>query len=144
MEKKIENYLHLYLGCECEIKGQPNAILGAVGIKSGEQVIVRWPKDDEWSYADVTEVKPILRPLSSMTEEEMKEFASIQREGITKIKFEKGKIWSFVDHEGFYKWHPHSLDTPTPEQFCYLLSKHFDLFGLIDAGLALSTTDKSK
>jgi len=51
---------------------------------------------------------PILRPLSDMTEEE---------------KIESGKLYKHL--------------SPNYEQFRWLLSKSFDLFGLIDAGLAI-------
>lgn len=117
MEKKIEDYLHLYLGCEIKI-GDQIEILDAVG-QSGEFESLYKGHLRNFYHISVG-VKPILRPLSDMTEEE---------------KFEIQQISGWVDYnhyinQGFCK----------PEVFKYLLSKSFDLFGLIESGLAIDKT----
>jgi hypothetical protein len=70
MEKKIEDYLHLYLGCQVKIYN-----LHSVGkfhcIDKLGKIIVDF--DDYSKSCLMHEVKPILRPLSDMTEEERSE-----------------------------------------------------------------------
>jgi hypothetical protein len=82
--------------------------------------------------------KPILRPLSDLTEDILKgikrmmlvDFKYIDRDGIQSIHFPKGNIcitsinYEIVDEcsLGFYN---------------YLLKHHFDVFGLIEQGLAI-------
>jgi hypothetical protein len=65
--------------------------------------------------------KPILRPLSDITEEEKIECV---------LLFDDQFI---LGQDGKYAWRA----TFFPSMFKYLLSKYFDLFGLIEAGLAI-------
>lgn len=73
---------------------------------------------------------PILRPLSSMTEEEKKEM---------KERFDVKKLYVIdVDGHLFVCEDLGTRTVPIPEE-CrqWLLSKHFDLFGLIEKGFAV-------
>jgi hypothetical protein len=105
---KLQDYLHLYIGCDCKdnvtgvIRKLHTVYMESVGRQvyelSKDGIVLRF-------YAE--EFKLLLRPLSDMTEEE-----------------------SLQDF-------PHK---PTSTERCaevtrWLLSKHFDLFGLHDAGL---------
>jgi len=107
MENKIEDYLHLYLGC-----------LGITsnGHKEGELTLtpdlLRHILLKQWHYP----FKPILRPLSSQTREEQLEELSLS------------KSWG---------------EQITGAEHCaritaHRLKKSFDLFGLIEAGLAIA------
>lgn len=121
--KEIKDYLHFYIGCEVTIEGHKNAILGAVGVGHGKQVIIRWPLEDEWSYADIGEIRPILRRLSDMTEEEEAEMVKTQDD----VKLDGyPQITLMVDSGHTFRW---------------LLSKGFDIFNLIDSGLAIDAKD---
>lgn len=75
-------------------------------------------KNDVWAK----ECKPILRPLSSMTDEEQIELKSIQ---------ENGPILD-LNHI--------MLPNQTFKRGLYLLSRHFDLFNLIPTGQAIDAT----
>ena len=121
--KDLKNYLHLYLGCEviCFLNSENPAVKPVKAILCAEN----HNKHGFISLnaALVVHAKPILRPISDMTEEEARE----------------GEIWGV--------WHDVNLmgeDWDTfgfsPHNFKHLLSKGFDLFGLIEAGLAI---DKS-
>ena len=112
MKKELKDYLHLYLGCEIDISGQ-REILDSVA-KSGQ--IETLFRGYLRNYRDLSDedIAPILRPLSDMTDEEAQEVYTI-----------KGKN-AFNNFEG--------------ETTKHLLSKHFDLFGLIEAGLAIDKT----
>ena len=99
--KDIKDYLHLYLGCEAMLTFKNGNI---------EKVtITTLPVEKPERF------KPILRPLSDMTAEEMLECSSLKTMG--------------------------TLFQIMGETTKYLLSKHFDLFGLIEAGLALDKTN---
>jgi hypothetical protein len=91
---------------------------------------------DDWVYYDnrscfhgnnssIEEQKICLRPLSDMTEEEL--------EYILDIGEHQSRIYGV--EEFIAGWKAFGSET-----FRYLLSKHFDLFGLIESGLAIDKT----
>ena len=69
------------------------------------------------NLVDINTVKPYLRPMSSMTEEEKKEYAKLL----------------FADLGGVYEDYYKAID--------YLLKNHFDYRGLIEKKLAISTEE---
>jgi hypothetical protein len=120
----IKDYLHLYLGCTVEI---PDSLIQKHGLVKSTR------KATFLGFADYHRlesrvgfragpegrvstffIKPILRPLSDMTGEEKSQSGIIYKgSGVLETHFESMR---------------------------YLLSKHFDLFGLIEAGLAIDKT----
>ena len=72
-------------------------------------------------FQDLNELKPYLRPMSSMTEEESKEYNS----------FSLGEDWVSNPYMGVPAFHV--LD--------WLNSRHFDYRGLIEKGLALEAPE---
>jgi len=80
--------------------------------------------------------KLILRELSDMTEEEQRELGRIAlpecEDAITNILHTQA-----VESKGRSKDGRIIMDNYTPEMVAWLLSKGFDLFGLIPAGLAV-------
>lgn len=147
MSKKIQDYSPLYIGSEC--------IIGDLNWKS--QNIA---PEDIAPYTDPEFGKPIrstvtlhsiqafshklhiiLRPLSSMTEEEMCCASDIvMPEGIGKLKlddlsfkvdFAKREIINYGNAIAPGGW---------LSLFPYLLSRHFDLFNLIPENLAIDST----
>jgi hypothetical protein len=142
MEKEFKDY-HLYLGCDVLLINDisedygddsydPPAInsIGKLSlINEGDFQINGGEESEGWPYGvtfenchialwDLKDFKLLLRPLSDMTEEE--------KENI------QGTDWGFLETN--YDWEF------SPETFIYLLSKYFDLFGLIEAGLAIDKT----
>jgi hypothetical protein len=170
MEKNIKDYLHLYKGCKCHT---PDGIMEMSYVEDGS---ANWPVwfDEKCNEANseilsndgccakgykYNQVKPILRPLSDMTEEEAKIYFGISESA------EVYKKNMYDDHSEFlYRWEDrrrkyntsdgmahsavgiaHNCENAdmTPTQFLFLLSKHFDLFGLIEAGLAIDATKQN-
>lgn len=92
----------------------------------------------KFSY-NIASIKPILRRLEDMTEEEICKMAlaggligtptraNIEGNFIQMEYVKDGEI--LVEH-----WHPNELNA---QHFHFLLSRGFDLFGLIDAGLGI-------
>ena len=79
---------------------------------------------------DIDEVKPYLFPLSSMTEEQKKEYNFWKHE-VPVCHYEYGDVVEEVE----------LFDSP--ESFEYLIEKHFDYRGLIEKGLAIDATNKN-
>ena len=73
----------------------------------------------------IEDIKPYLRPMSSMTEEEKKEYQSL--------------CVIYGDHDADDNVTYYYFDTI--ESFDWLNAHHFDYRGLIDKGLALSTEE---
>ncbi len=109
---------------------------------------------DNYPIMAQLEAVPILRPLSSMTEDEMKElyFLVFKRkfsgDNITHRdvgeKNERWVLWSGVDRLFIYKdgdigadCDLHYYQVSQGQVMAYLLSKGFDLFGLIDSNQAI-------
>jgi hypothetical protein len=147
---QLKDILHYYLGCEVEYdgilngkelrsealankhdvfyipkvtaqEGKKNGFLKEVRYnKSGFAVCYVGNKAKKGYWGNGVNIKLVLRPLSDMTEEEKKEYEA------TRV-FVRATP---VHQVGNMQW--------TPATFHYLLSKHFDLFGLIDSGQAIS------
>jgi len=118
--KNIKDYLHLYFYSEIEL----TEIFIKVGYQLGQRFI---PTGGEISLAlrdnPVFACKPILRPLLDMTEDEGKELDWTFRLGWE-------SRWDGIGIPQVLK----------PEEFRYLLSKGFDLFGLIHDDIAIDKT----
>ena len=103
---------------------------GLAGLNDGKLVeinisreLVRFDADYYWD-AYIDDVKPYLRPLESMTEEESVEYYDT---------FE----WEEDLNGGHY---PNSM---TYKTFEWLNAHHFDYRGLIEKGLAIAVTEES-
>ena len=81
-------------------------------------------------YFDIEAFKPLLFPLSSMNEEQKREYCSLKHE-VPVCHYEYGDV---VEEFELYD---------SPESFEYLIENHFDYRGLIPMGLAEDATDKN-
>lgn len=80
-------------------------------------------------------IKPYLRPLSSMTEEESSELSNIISEWFDKELF-------YLTEEPFLEYALAKIDySINPQLFDWLNAHHFDYRGLIAKGLATSTEE---
>lgn len=126
-EIKFKDVAHLYAGVDCEIHEFDSVQRGTIkhvsaGWKEGD---TPWPimvsvnrgifNSDHFFFYD--HIKPILRPLLNMNEQEA---------------LELNCVFPFLDKIHNYEW--------SATDFVYMLSKHFDLFGLIESGQAIDLT----
>ena len=126
--KDIKDYLHLYLGCEVMCHYEERSKKGDYdfkgtfeGIDCGQYQVFHGQKKAFLVHKyNAKNIKPILRPLSDMTENEAKELAEIKRSPSAGKTVTRTELYAATTH--------------------YLLSKHFDLFGLIESGLAIDKT----
>ena len=109
-------------GIKVRLEGKPRIVFGV----QETLVIVRARNEKggwEWDEYDIEEwnIKPYLRPMSSMTEEEREEFENFL-EGIV---------------DGVERWDKPDLC----EEYDWLNKNHFDYRGLIPMGLALEAAE---
>ena len=86
--------------------------------------------DDYVCVDSINKVKPYLSPLSSMTDEQKREYNRWKHE-IPICHYEYGDVVEEVE----------LFDSP--ESFEYLIENHFDYRGLIEKGLAIDATGKN-
>jgi hypothetical protein len=164
---KLQDYIHYYHGCDFIANGMrykvaciDKRIKGTRFNPFGREV---------WNDFELHKIKPILRRLADMTEEEA---VRVHREAtktpflpadkdeydVTYIK-DKGEVCSIqvvdlrmpkmhtninIEGDVLVYIHEHNEEPKICERVAnqhhithYLLTQHFDLFGLIDAGLAI-------
>lgn len=110
MKKELKDYLHLYLGCSVKwYNGKIATLIDTDKTNCNIYDVVKY-------HTGIENIKPILRPLSDMTEEEEMEWRNISGGNQSPTLKESA------------------------EEIRWFLSKHFDLFGLIEAGLAIDKT----
>jgi len=127
MEKKIEDYAPLYMGCNISTREEQfnSPGLKLIGISDmGFQVRDEGIKLSY--YVSPNDCKLILRPLSDMTDEEKK---VIDWDMAGSMDHHCSR--ALIDNDYY------ALDIREyPQIFLYLLSKGFDLFNLIESKLA--------
>jgi hypothetical protein len=118
----IQDYLHLYLGCDVIHKDGTTAKLVST-TTMGECAFIH-NDTNQFGVSSPEEFgKLILRPISDVTPEEAEE------------------MWYMIEPKNVLEMQGHRQTYKVAlcsERTRYLLSKGFDLFGLIDAGLAIS------
>ena len=121
--KKIEDYIHFYLGCPCQYLMLGRGIVSEVSIDSKYGILVSVKLDGSIKHIQcpLSYIKLIVRPFSDMTEEEKSEAHELYFTGA----YETLLPYFGIAHYELTRW---------------LLSKHFDLFGLIEDGLAINST----
>jgi hypothetical protein len=132
MEKNIKDYLHLYLGCEC---------LFNTGVVVRRTLFPEMLIQINKGFASV---ELLLRKLDSMNEDEAIECIKEFDDGLGddpqfKILGKEDGDWIYVQvgyEETECCWEP-KPKWMSAKLVHYLLSKGFDLFNLIDSGLAI-------
>lgn len=153
--KELKDYLPHYIGCKCK-SSEGTMIYTLIGtIKD-----IAFHEDKYCNQIDLCgDFKPILRPLSDMTEEEALALAKIHdSEGDWRV-VDRCRLWILVQDQYANKifiqfsddgnlWDCEDADGSvsgyeTFEAVKYLFSRGFDLFGLIESGLAIDKTKSS-
>jgi hypothetical protein len=137
MTIELKDVLHFYLGCEAIMSTddwhvpEGDQLVRITGIMDNGQYIAYARKGSFGNY-ESKNFKPLLRPLSSMTEEEKKEVLRISD------KYSgKNLIPIYVNHILNFFFH-----SANPEIIRYLFLRRFDLFGLIESGAAIDKTQQ--
>lgn len=128
MALNIKNYLHLYLPFSYKYFDYEYEV---TGIEYKKKNWIRLIHENGFFEVLAEDVRLPLRPLSSMTAEEFEEFKVIaDNDFIKMVRITSVEIETNLAHQ--------------LKSSAYLLSKHFDLFGLIEAGNAIDSTTISK
>lgn len=126
---KLQDYIHLYIGCDVQrdhggiIEHGKLVGVSASEVEPGKTVTIINVGLDHFHEWYVEETVLILRPLSDITEEE------------------QDYVWHATEPIGVFEM---TFGTQCrkvvlcPDRTKFLLSKGFDLFGLINEGLAVS------
>lgn len=119
MQTQLKDVIHFYLGCKCVELFKLRVGKSDVWEDSHGSPITLTPDMLSPELDGYRSYKLILRPLSSMIKEEEKEFDA------TKVFIRATPVHQI----GAMHW--------TSETYRWLLSKHFDLFNLIETGQAI-------
>ena len=99
-------------------------------------------EDDSWEY-----IKPLLRPMSSMTEEEAEEMFHLMypNDKLLKVELEQDRVRfnRIFDGKHFGVLTLFFNKIYSLEQLDWYYSKHFDVRDLIGKNLAIEVTDKN-
>lgn len=149
--KKLSDYLHLYVGCEFIHRTDQYGWSAPMKFSIEQLSIYSRSFDD-----DKERYKFLLRPLSDMTEAEMHELFWFEHASIKQLVGEftlhldrsrpRHGIRFVVDRDDKEHFMSGTLSMSrfNSEQVKYLLSKSFDLFGLIESGLAIDSSTLTK
>jgi hypothetical protein len=137
--KKIADYLHLYLGCDC-LYSDNHFLKGERFVLTSGNLF--------WAISATQDFKPILRPLSDMTEEDFYSFFPQETQTDILIKGKVDRLWC----AGFYdkKEYQERVDEDLPvdsESLLYDLEEadHDNVFSTTKAGdLAYGTSDEMR
>ena len=117
----------------------PYGVCAHIRYKEGEPCYGKlMPRDIQWFIDSKIEViKPYLRPMSSMTEEEDEKRIQL---GIWRSSQTNGYEVTRINPEGISE----SYDSQAFQKaLVFLLKNHFDIFGLIPKGLAIEVTEEN-
>lgn len=126
MKTELKNYINLYIGCEVIMESMPECAepnIAKLTSVSLDHCAVTYPNERQEFLRDFSAVKLSLRPLSSIQPEEIKEL---------EIELD----WRSLTYTNV------KTTMFTPDEFTYLCSKGFDLFGLIENGLAIEKINR--
>lgn len=185
MNKKIEDYLQYYIGQEVVIDGEIGELVSVINNCATAETKVRESGKHFQLVDEAINCKPILRPLSDMTDEEEYAVAGYCLDDVDFICTYRGmgyendgikihdsvkcvKVETYCEHPEINNWIPSALlqidyqsekspiiigifedmgkilkDDMIEKPFDlthYLLKQGFDLFGLIEANLAVDKT----
>lgn len=148
--KKIEDYLKYYIGCDVIYTPLESVLfkcklVGFTRHEAGIDVTLFEPDNDDGYNDSIDYIKLILRPLSSMTEEEAIAmydhlFPEVNRSASFKAKIILDQLSDGMYYDGkvsihdYIQWVKYLLDPDLA----------FDIFGLIESGLALDATKIEK
>lgn len=139
MTKEIKDYLHLYLGCECRIGDSPDPHHVLMVNETGLSICTGINVKGIPIWYKTAHAKLVLRPLSDMTDEEWK---AIMLEFSIDIVDAYNSYIRYGDKPKHILILENRLTTNTLKfnDGMILLRKYFDLFGLIESGIAIDKT----
>lgn len=130
MEKKIEQYLPLYLGQSAKVI-QYDLFEYKNELSLGDTLPISLETLSQIQKGNLKLI-PILRPLSSMTEEEERELGKI---ALPECDNPRSRFVLSMESTGKNSEGTSMMDNYTPEMVLWLLSKGFDIFRLKEKGL---------
>ncbi len=148
---KLQDYIHYYIGCRCVNAWFPEGHehydnnWKLTGFLSTSIKPFELENDKENTYTD--SIKLLLRKWDSITDDEIKQYINFEKtkemyanvswdrvEGVLNVHY------SIETDNGYYpQTHTKDFCRFLPEDIMWLTKNGFDVFGLIDAGLAIDS-----
>lgn len=158
MEKQLKDYTHLYIGCKCNLMGEWNGndhhngpkVFTLKGIYEQNGTMIAFcDTEEEHNEVELFDVFPILRPLSDITFDEVKQLSTIVNN--IHCKFDDKSIEAshiYTKQRILEKGNKVCIFGPLnndqmSEAVRFLLKQHFDIYGLIEEKLAINSTNNS-
>src|SRR5687767_1475366 len=161
MEKKLQDYIQYYIGCKCTNEWFPEGhnmhsynweLKGIKYDGSVRPYLLVNEEQDEFTWTD--SIKPILRKLDSMDDADIKSFLNWNRlnELYVDVSYKREELAITLNYSipcGGDMVYPQSV-TIMPkielrsDQFDHLIKNGFDLFDLIESGLAIDASTLTK
>ena len=129
IEKITPQIAALYLGAKCDVEW-----LAPYNDDVWEAMEIDHSVIEKLSISHIS-ITPHLRRMDSITEEEAREVFAIAN-GYEADKNSFTSCLSWLARENALDYSNKEIEIGNPQVWLYLLSKGFDLFGLIEAGLA--------
>lgn len=159
-EKSLRECLHFYLGCDVKTHKGIEKFVGINWDSKEYPIITLAYASSVYGAYKRTEIEPILRPLTSITDQEAIEIANMVAEyecGSTEWLIERSHtciilkcghysvtIFTYEVIVSFkYKKEEEQIDNQA-NLISYLLLKHIDVFNWLDEGLAINKTENEK
>ena len=139
---KLElKHISPYIPYDLEFKDPETVVPGVmVAICAGMPGLLFYENKDEIEYFDLSRVKPLLIPLSELPKQ-----AKSTVVGIRNIDQINSKSWYLIKHKGgetcFYDLPEEMPIEDVYDTYEQLFAAHYDVFGLIEKGLALNKLD---
>lgn len=148
MKTEFKDIAHLYLGCEC-ITPNGTAVISTVSMLGGEFQRIKTLRqfmsvedlNESWKFTDI---KPILRTFSSMTEDENICVAKLLAWDYLSDFAKSAQVVNLFKDNGFYKKTTNLTGNQWNKVINYLRSVGIDCDGLIDKGFAIDKTKIAK
>lgn len=142
--KKMQDYIHLYIGQNVVHVPDDKTTANIHGLDlSAGRVFVNNNDHQMYGELKLSEIKLILRPLESMTDEDKRDF--IMADDFYLDHWVEIGDWVYdgiffkIQYNGKGRQYSKCMRPAksNPDQYRWLLQKGFDLFGLKEAGLAI-------
>ena len=119
------------------VNGYIETLVGIYKDFNDRYMVITKNENNEQSYMQINHIKPYLRPLSSMSQEEALEYISTFNDDISSYS-----LSSIANSQNIKITNKPAIkitNKPTIDTLTWLISNHFDFTNLIDDNLALNS-----
>ena len=112
----------------------PLGVFTLLGLRDINMQMALFENRDDVLWGYLYEVKPILRPMSDLTQDELRSAGFDSHVDYLTHELQSPSTQDRLDHKGKKLW---NVERAPYEMVAYLFEHHFDVFDLIPGGLAV-------